>query len=363
MSGAIGGTTQNGYGILGRLISDSVGVRQQLDTLTQQASTGMVSQTYAGLGAGASVSLNLNPQLSSLQTWQSNIDTVTGQMKVAQSAMTQAQQIASSFVAKMPNLNNLNGSEVDSVAANARDALSQVANLLNTRDGDVYVFGGQDSANPPVPSPDGILSSGFYQQIKTAVSGLATNGASATIASTLSIASSNASGTSPFSAYMSQPASTLSATSVQVGANSTVQIGMLASANSAVTSTGTSTTGSYMRDLMRSLATLGSMSSTQAKDPNFASLVEDTRSSLNDVVTTMAADVGVMGDRQSFLTKTQTQLSDTALALTTQLSAVQNVDMTKTLSSLMQMQTQLQASYQLIAGENGLSLAKFLPAA
>jgi len=261
------------------------------------------------------------------------------------------------------NLNGLNASEVDSIAANARSALQEVAGLLDTTDGNSYIFAGQDTANAPVPSPDNILSSGFYTQINAAVSTLSTNGAAATIASTLATASSNASGTSPFSAYMSQPASSISPLVVQVGDSQTVQYSMLASANSAVQSTGTSTTGSYMRDLMRSLATLGSLSSSQINDPNFAALVQDTRTSLNGAITAMATDVGVMGDRQSGLTTTQTQLSDTATALTGQVSNVQDVDMAKTLSDLAQTNTQLQASYQLLATENGLSLAKFLPAA
>jgi len=195
---------------------------------------------------------------------------------------------------------------------------------------------------------------------------LATNGASATAAATLAIGSSNAVGTSPFSAYLSQPASVLNSPMVQVGPNSTVHTGLLASANAVAASAGTATgtsTGSYMRDLMRALATIGSMSSSQASDANFSSLVQDTRTSLNGVVSAMATDAGALGDRQTALTATQTQLSHTATALTTQVSAVQNVDMALTLSELTQTQTQLQASYQLISGENGLSLAKFLPAA
>jgi flagellar hook-associated protein 3 FlgL len=149
---------------------------------------------------------------------------------------------------------------------------------------------------------------------------------------------------------------------VQIGANRLVQTGLLASANSVSTSSGTSTTGSYMRDLMRALATIGSMSSSQASNPNFTSLVQDTRTSLNGVVNSMATDVGALGDRQTSLTATQTELSNTATALTSQVSAVQGVDLAETLSELTQTQTQLQASYQLIAGETGLSLAKFLPA-
>ena len=138
----------------------------------------------------------------------------------------------------MPNLNDVNPQEVDSIAANARKHSPQVASLLDTQDGDNYVFGGQDSSNPPVPSPNDILSSGFYAQINAAVSGLSANGAAATTSATLSIAGSNVTGTSPFSAYMSQPASAISAPIVQTGEGGTVQTGLLASANSVAVSTG-----------------------------------------------------------------------------------------------------------------------------
>jgi flagellar hook-associated protein 3 FlgL len=354
-------STISGYGILPTLIANSTSVHQQLDTLTEQASTGLVSQTYAGLGGEAGVSLDLNPQLTALQNYQNNIGQATGGMQITQSAMTQLQQIAATFAADIPNLNGLNTTDVDSVAAQANAALQQVADLLDTQDGSNYVFGGQDSANPPVPSPDNILTSGFYTQINAAVAGLSTNGASATTAATLAIASSNATGTSPFSAYMSQPASSISAPEVQTGEGGTVQTGLLASANSVATSSGTSTTGSYMRDLMRALATLGSLSSSQINDSGFAALVQDTGTSLNGVVSAMAVDTGVLGNTQSNLTATQTQLSDTATALTGQLSSIQDVNMAETISSLTSMQTQLQASYRLISGETSLSLVNFLP--
>ena len=67
----------------------------------------------------------------------------------------------------------------------------QVAELLDTQDGNTYVFAGQDTTNPPVPDPDSILSSGFYTQIAAQVDALGTQGAAATIANTLSIAGSD----------------------------------------------------------------------------------------------------------------------------------------------------------------------------
>ncbi|HTN11612.1 MAG TPA: flagellin [Acetobacteraceae bacterium] len=352
------------YGSLSQLLANSGQVKQRLDRLTGQAASGLVGTSYAGLGQGAAASLALAPALAHQQAWSANIDAASGRMQAAQGALTQISQIASDFYAKTNNLNGLNASTVDSVAAGARDALRQMASLLDTQVAGVYVFAGQDSANPPVPNPDAIGSSGLVAQITSAVQGLSGAGAAATNAATLATASSNAAGVSPFSAALSQPASALAALrpSVQTGDASSVPTGMLASANGDIASTGASTTGSYTRDIMRSLAVLGALSSSQIADPGFAAVVADTRISLGGAITALNADAGVMGDRQAALTRTQSGLADLGTALQAQLANAQQVDMAQTLSALTQTQTQLQASYQLIAGLQAMSLVKFLPA-
>jgi flagellar hook-associated protein 3 FlgL len=130
---------------------------------------------------------------------------------------------------------------------------------------------------------------------------------------------------------------------------------------SVAASGGSSTTGSYIRDTMRALATIGSLSSTQVSVPGFQALVQDTRTSLSGAIGAMATDVGVLGDTQASLAAIKIQLADTAIALTAQVSSAEDVDMAKTLSQLSLLQTQMQASYQLIASMSGLSLVKFLP--
>jgi flagellar hook-associated protein 3 FlgL len=361
MSGSISGYGPADYGQLASLISDGATVKQKLDHLTEQISSGLISNTYAGLGSGAAVSLTLQPQITALQTWQNNINQAASGMQVTQTAMTQIQQIAANFLAQTSNLEGANASEVAPVAASAQQALVQVADLLDTQDGNTYVFSGQDTANPPVPNPDSILTSGFYTQIAAQVGQLGTQGAATTAANTLSIAASNAAGTSPFSTYLSQPAASLQAPTIQIGQGQTASVGLLASTNSSVASTGSSTTGSYMRDLMRALATMGSLSSTQVGDSGFQTLVQDVNASLTGAISAMAGDAGVLGNTQANLTTTQTTMADTATALTTQVGDVQDVDMAQALSNLSLVQTQLQGSYQVIATMSGLSLAKFLP--
>lgn len=357
------GVSAAGYPGLAQVLAGLTQTRHRFDTLTEQASSGLVADTYAGLAGNAPVALSLSPRIDGLQASQNNIDAASNTSQIAQLAMKQVQSIAANLVSQLPNLDGVNPTEVDLVAANARSALVQLAGLMNTQSGDSYVFAGQDTSNPPVADPDQILSSGFYTQISTTVGALSTNGAAATAAGTLTIASSNAAGTSPFSTYLSQPQASLSLPSVSTGDGQAQSIGLLASANTGAVSSGTSTTGSYMRDLMRALATVGSMSSAQVNDPNFASLVEDTRASMTNATTAMSTDVGMLGQQQANLTATKSSLNDTMTVLTGQLSAVQDVDMATTLSELTQTQTQLQASYQLIATTSGLSLAKFLPAA
>ena len=63
MSGSITMTGVTGYATLARLIQDSEATHRRLDNLTNQVSTGLVADNYAGLGNGASVSLDLRPQI------------------------------------------------------------------------------------------------------------------------------------------------------------------------------------------------------------------------------------------------------------------------------------------------------------
>ena len=365
MSTIVSGFSQAGtagFGARGSVLDSAAQVRSRLDTLTRQAASGRVADTYGGLNAAAVSSLTLRPAVTRIETWQGNIDAAGGRMAVAQSSLEQISAIAADFRARTADLNGLSAAMIDSVAASARDALRSVAGLINARNGDQYVFAGQDSASAPVPDSDNILASGFYAEINTAVGQLGTNGAAATIAATLATATSNAPGTSPFSTLLSQPASALGAlrARVPVGDGQNAPVGILASANAAATSQGGSTTGSYMRDILRGLATLGSLDSSQMNQPGFAAVVADARAGLEGAITALNVDAGVLGNRQAALIETRTRLGETATVLRGQVANAEDVDMAEVLSRLSLTQTQLQASYQLLAGLQSLSLTKFL---
>ena len=348
------------YSTLGLLIADNNTVKTKLDTLTNQVGTGYVADSYGGLGTAAENALDLQAQVNALKTEQTTAGVVAAQQQVTQTALGQIASIASSFAASSTSLNGVDPAAVDSVAVSAKTALLQLAGLLDSTDGSLYLFAGTDTANPPIPDPANITSTGLYTQINAAVASLSstTDNSASIIAATLAAATSDAPGTTPFSAGLA--AGTASVATVKIG-SADVQVGLLANANTLATSTGTATTGSYTRDLLRSLATLASLSSTQVNDPGFSALVSSARSGLQSAVTALATETGALGNIQSSLTAQATAAGDTSTALQTQLSSVQDVDTATALSNLSEVQTQLQASYRLISGALNLSLVNYLP--
>ena len=349
-------------GLLARIAAESSVTQTRLQTLGQQISSGSIADTFAGLDQNARTTLMLRPVMAAMATWQSNITAANARVDITLTAMDRITAIASDFYARVNNLNGLNITNVDITAAAARDALRELTGLLNTTDGDIYVFGGQDTGNPPVPNCDAILSSGFYTQIAASVAALGGAGASATIAATLAIGGSNAPGTSPFSAYLSQSPAALQGLrpSVEVADLRRQSFGIQASINTTAVSIGTSTTGSYSRDLLRALSTIGSLSSSQIGDAGFAALVEDTRTGLRDAITAMATDAGIIGNDRMRLSAIQDQSEHYLLSITAQVAATEDVDMPAALASLSQVQAQLQASYQMIGSLRELTLVRYL---
>ena len=222
------GSTGLEGGLVGQLTLNSAAIKTRLNAALEQESTGKIAATYAGLGAaGARASLDLRPAEQHLQTWQTNIGTATARLGVTQAALTQIGSIASNFFAQTNNINDVGVSEVGTIAANAKLALQQVAQLLNAKSGNVYVFSGQDTANPPLTSTD------------PAVIGPQLLATPAT--------------TAPFSATLGTAVPT-----VEVGEGQTVQVGLLANQNTLATSQ-PPTSGSYIRDILTSLATLANL--------------------------------------------------------------------------------------------------------
>jgi flagellar hook-associated protein 3 FlgL len=357
MSGSISGIAGGSYGLMQQLIADASATSAKLDQLTTQSTTGYVAGTYAGLDSAtagsAAGALSIAPQVATINATVANLNTVSGQMQVQQSTITSINQIASTVLTQFESVGALTPQSMTTTAATAKQALVQIASLLNTQDGPSYLFGGQNSGTAPVPNANQIAGSSFFTTIQSAVAGLTTNGAAATSTAVRAAALANSPFNAPIGTDPGLP-------QVSGAGGSLITTGIAATANAFVTSSGTDTTGSYMGDLMTSLASIASLGASQVGSSSFSQFATSTIATMTGALNNMAQDAGVLGNNQALVTTQSTDLQQTATALTTQLASIDQVNMTSTLSNLSSTQTQLQASYQLIAAMKTMSLTQYI---
>ncbi len=347
------------YGTLGLLVSDSATIKGQLDTLTAQAASGRVADTVGALGTATQTSLDLRPQIAHLQAKQTAIGAATGPMGVTQAAMTRIASIMSDFNASLAGENDVTPGQVDSIAASAKSALTEVASLLDSTDGQYLRVCRRRQRQPAGAEPGrdhqlGVLHPDRRGGGRAGGEWRRGDGVGDACGGGVQRGRHHPVQRRPVRQRRSQAAQ------LNLGDGTAVQVGLLANRNTLATSGGTSTTGSFMRDLLRGLATMANLSSSQAGAAGFTALVQDTRTSLANATTALGQEAGALGDTQSRLAAMQTQSADAGTALTLQVSAVEDVDPATTLTRLSQVQTQLTASYKLIAGLKGMSLADYI---
>ncbi|MCU0987546.1 MAG: hypothetical protein MUC89_21875 [Acetobacteraceae bacterium] len=374
------------YGTIGRTLTSALQVRDRIDLLTRQASSGRVAETFGGLAPSASVSISLRAEVSRRETYTQAIGMAELRLKVMQPALGRIGELASELAADALAAVTQGRISVEVVAEQARAALREMAVLLNTQAGDEYVFGGTDSSRAPVPNPNNILQSGYFTQIEAAVQQFALpwdddadpltpdvpRGATQVLADTLPIAASDAAGTTPFSTFLStpSPAGGLGEPRAWIAADDGQRIvyGLRANENGVASSrTDPPSTGSFIRDIMRGLSMLGSLTET-IRDRDQTALVGDDfnqmligiAGTLQSAHKTLEEERGALGVAEQRLATVKERHADVTVVLKTRISGVEDVDMAEVAARLQLLQTQLEMSYRLIASLRDMNLARFL---
>lgn len=348
--------------LLGRLATDTATLRAHMNLLTRQVSDGRKGNLYGDIAPAAKQAIDLRAEIAMRGTYQGTIDGALARTQVTQTVLGQLQSIANDAQGWTLSLPGTDARRVTMVAQQARSALEQVAQLLNTQQAGQYVFGGSDFGNPPIPDPKNIMTSGMVTQIGAAVTGLVPGGAAAVAAASLAAAGSDTAGVTPFSAYLSNPATGLvePRRSVPDEDGSRMDYGIVANRNAAATSTG-NTTGSWARDLMRGLATLAAIDPSQvALGSDFQTVIADARTAITSSSEALSQEQGLLGSVEKRLDIVKQSHADLTVSLKTQISAIEEVDPAETIARLQATQTQLQISYQAISTLSSLTLAKYL---
>ncbi|NHN85639.1 flagellin [Acetobacter musti] len=338
--------------------------------IENQTSTGVKSQTYAGLGSDRATAISLSPQITAVSTWQSSVSSAQTNLSVTQTALTQISSIATDLQTSLLSLSGSEGtSSLQTIVETAKTDLAQLGTLLNTTSGTGYVFAGTDSSNPPVTDSSGLATSDLATATASIVSGLSTDGAETVFENATALASgktvtaddgSTVSASSVFSGALSADPSTVSSldsTAIVGQDNDTVTVGMVATEGTPATST---STGSMIKDLMRNLMIVASLGSADTSSTQFSDLVSTLQSSTSSVSAALTSKEGSLGITQDSLTSQATLLTSVSTMLSTQLGNVTDADLATLSTQSTQITDQLQASYTLIADMKSMTLASYI---
>ncbi|MFL1875366.1 hypothetical protein ACIKT0_09175 [Hansschlegelia beijingensis] len=132
--------------------------RSQLNDLTRQLSTGMVSATYAGLGDGRATSLAMRAKLAALSSYDATAATVGTRLAIMGTALQRLDDIGAEYKLVDPNDFTLTTGSVTVTQSQAAIDLQDAISQLNTDVGGRFVFSGRTADTKPVLSADAILA-------------------------------------------------------------------------------------------------------------------------------------------------------------------------------------------------------------
>jgi flagellar hook-associated protein 3 FlgL len=151
---------------LGQALDQIERIKQQqvnLGTLQEQLATGKIAQTFSGLDTNIITSERSRANINQIDTYINNM--TKGNVRLEQmlaaldNIQSQAENVVEALVAQ-PQEGDVDLAIIKRVAETAFDFVVQ---MLNTQDGDDYLFAGSDSSNPPIRDT-GTLDS-FFQSL------------------------------------------------------------------------------------------------------------------------------------------------------------------------------------------------------
>jgi flagellar hook-associated protein 3 FlgL len=308
MSNSIGAGS---YGTLDRMLASAGTLRDQYATLQEQTVTGQVSQSYAGLASVSSRVLDLTAATNQNAAYTQVIASAQGKASVMQDALSQLGTMVSKMASGALGVTgSASTAAVTGMAEQARQALTQMASLLNTTFGGDYVFAGADASNPPVPSPGSVTPS------------------------------SAAAGTIFSASFNAAPP-----VDVHIGASESVSLGLGADK-------------SALNDIVQTLAVMAN--STSPSSAGFADSMQAAATKLTAAGASLAQEGEQIGLTQNTMTSATASHAATQTLLTNQFSDLTNVDMATAISHMQAVNSQLQASYKVLGEMSSLNLASFL---
>lgn len=340
-------------GSLATLMAGVQRMQAEQQSLAAQASSGRLSESVSGLGASAGTVLRLQPQLTALSAYQGAMTQAQAGLSVSDAALTGMQGVATSLGTTIVALQTIGSSDrLSSAVGAARAGLDTMKSLLNTQNGGRYVFSGTASDTPPIQLAADLSGGTLAASMRSAIDGNP-NDANAAMAGILSAANTDI----PFSSTLTSVSATALQGSTVTGAQTRQATGYVATSVDAPSSV---STGSPVRDLVAGLSAIAGMTSAQLQAAQLSGLLSKIGEMVASAASGLANASAGIGAQQAALTAQSSMGGLMSKALTTQYGDLTDVDLATVAAQQSAVQTQLTASYSLIASLKNLSLAAYL---
>lgn len=365
-------TSVGQFGNSGASLILNAGIQKLAQAQTQIAwqtsNNGIIASNYADLGPTRSTALNLAPKISQVAAWQQNITQAQSSLQITANALQQIATMAQNLSTNLLSMSGTTGSTetaTTSYAEQAKSALGDLSSLLNTSDGTSYVFAGSASNEKPVSGNTPLEQSTLAASIASQMSSLTSSNAADVLGNMTTATNAD---TNIFSKTLtpSSPSATDNlnqANSLQkstfISSGSTTQIGVVATQGNSSDVSDTST-GSPIKDLMRNLMAVSSMSGMSSSTPGYSDIVQQMHSSLTSTITQIVNMETTIGTQQNALSARASLLTSMQTSLQTQLANARSVDIAQVAVNSQDVNNSLKASYMLIADMKDMSLANYL---
>ncbi|SFG47825.1 hypothetical protein [Methylobacterium gossipiicola] len=134
--------------------------KSSLDALTTQMASGRTAETYGGLGASRTLSLNANAQVARLEGYGDNITTASNRINLGSKSLQTLATTTSTLSTSIANgmANTSSPSARNTTRLMAASNLDLFVDTLNQNYNGTYLFGGRATDAPPVASSTSILN-------------------------------------------------------------------------------------------------------------------------------------------------------------------------------------------------------------
>jgi flagellin-like hook-associated protein FlgL len=333
---------------------DQARLRQRIDVLTRQVSTGQVGQAHGDLGPQARRAIDLRGDIARREAHVGGADAALGRMAVAQDTLGRLETLARDVAAEALRARSLGSIALEPLTRSARAALEEAAALMNARHAGDPLFAGSNLALDPVPDAAGIATGAMAAAIGAAVATLGASDANAVLAATAAAATAPA--TSPFNAWLETDGLAEQRRAVLVADGERVAWGVLPNENQ-----DGEVALAWGRELLRGLATFAALTpASVAQGPEYDALLQGVSAGLSGVSRALALERGTLGVAERRVESARDRHRDLLVVIRAQLGTAEEVDLASVTAALRQTEMRLSASYETTAMVARLSLAALL---